>query len=110
MAQRNQKGKLGKEKEEAIVSAFLTRFFISILGYAEIGSAAWTLDRETRAANGKVDAALGTFTYDIKQVVAPFELKGLKTTNLDALMPARQKAQFNKHGNTPTICPVANLC
>ena len=86
------KGKLGKEKEEAIVSAFLTRFFISILGYAEIGSAAWTLDRETRAANGKVDAALGTFTYDIKQVVAPFELKGLKTSNLDALMPARLKS------------------
>jgi TaqI-like C-terminal specificity domain/Eco57I restriction-modification methylase/N-6 DNA Methylase len=86
------KGGLGKQKEEAIVSAFLKRFFGDILGYQEIGSAVWTLDRETRAANGKVDAALGTFTHDIKLVVAPFELKGPKTSNLDALMAGRLKS------------------
>jgi type I restriction-modification system DNA methylase subunit len=86
------KGGLGKQKEEAIVSAFLKRFFGDILGYQDIGSAVWTIDRETRAANGKVDAALGTFTHDLKQIVAPFELKGPKTSNLDALMPARLKS------------------
>ena len=86
------KGGLGRQKEEAIVSAFLKRFFCDILGYQEIGSAVWTIDRETRAANGKVDAALGTFTHDLKQVIVPFELKGPKTSNLDALMPARLKS------------------
>jgi type I restriction-modification system DNA methylase subunit len=86
------KGGLGKQKEEAIVTAFLNRFFRDILGYQDIGSTAWTLDRETRAANGKVDAALGIFTHDLKQVVAPFELKGPKTGNLDALMPGRLKS------------------
>jgi hypothetical protein len=89
---RELKGGLGKQKEEAIVSAFLKRFFGDVLGYQEIGSALWTLDRETRAANGKVDAALGIFTHDSKQVIAPFELKGPKTSNLDALMPARLKS------------------
>jgi type I restriction-modification system DNA methylase subunit len=86
------KGGLGKQKEEAIVSAFLNRFFGDILGYQDIGAAVWTLDRETRAANGKVDAALGTFTHEAKQVIAPFELKGPKTSNLDALMPSRLKS------------------
>ncbi len=86
------KGGLGKQKEEAIVSAFLKRFFCDILGYQEIGSAAWTIDRETRAANGKVDAALGTFTHGTTQVIAPFELKGPKTSNLDALMHGRLKS------------------
>jgi type I restriction-modification system DNA methylase subunit len=89
---RELKGGLGKQKEEAIVSAFLKRFFGDILDYQEIGSALWTLDRETRAANGKVDAALGIFTHGSKQVVAPFELKGPKTSNLDALMPTRLKS------------------
>jgi TaqI-like C-terminal specificity domain/Eco57I restriction-modification methylase/N-6 DNA Methylase len=86
------KGGLGKQKEEAIVSAFLKRFFCDILGYQEIGAAVWTMDRETRAANGKVDAALGTFTHELRQIVAPFELKGPKTNNLDALMPSRLKS------------------
>ena len=89
---RELKGGLGKQKEEAIVSAFLKRFFGDILDYQEIGSALWTLDRETRAANGKVDAALGIFTHGSEQVVAPFELKGPKTSNLDALMPTRLKS------------------
>ena len=86
------KGGLAKQKEESIRPAFLARFFSDILGYRQTGGAVWSIDHETRAANGKVDAALGTFTHDIKQVIAPFELKGPKTSNLDALMPARLKS------------------
>ncbi|TAG18197.1 MAG: type I restriction endonuclease subunit M, partial [Rhodobacterales bacterium] len=41
---------------------------------------------------GAVDACLGTFTHDQRQVVAPFELKGPKTSNLEALMPGRHKS------------------
>jgi type I restriction-modification system DNA methylase subunit len=86
------KGGLGKVNEESIRPSFLQRFFGDILGYQKVGGHAWSIDHETRAANGKVDAALGTFTHDIKQVVAPFELKGPKTGNLDALMPTRLKS------------------
>ena len=86
------KGGLAKQKEESIRPAFLARFFGDILGYRQTGGAVWSIDHETRAANGKVDAALGTFTHEIKLVVAPFELKGPKTSNLEALMPARLKS------------------
>ena len=90
--QQSLKGGLAKQKEESIRPAFLARFFGDILGYRQTGGAVWTIDHETRAANGKVDAALGTFTHDLKQVIAPFELKGPKTSNLDALMPSRLKS------------------
>ena len=86
------KGSLAKVNEESIRPAFLQRFFGDILGYQKVGGHVWSIDHETRAANGKVDAALGIFTHDIKQVVAPFELKGPKTGNLDALMPGRLKS------------------
>ena len=86
------KGGLAKQKEESIRPAFLARFFGDILGYKQTGGAVWSIDHETRAANGKVDAALGTFSHDIKLVIAPFELKGPKTGNLDALMPTRLKS------------------
>ena len=88
------KGGLGKTKEESIRPAFLQRFFVDILGYQQTGGMVWSIDHETYAAGGKVDAALGAFTYDLKQVIVPFELKGPKTSNLDALMPARSW-QFN---------------
>lgn len=86
------KAGLGQQKEEALVSGFLASFFCDILGYRQIGSTQWSLDRETRAASGKVDAALGQFSHGDQQVIAPFELKGPKTSNLDALMPGRLKS------------------
>ena len=89
------KGGLGQVKEEAIRTSFLQLFFVDVLGYNLVGSApshVWTLDLETQAARGAVDACLGTFTHDQRQTVAPFELKGPKTSNLDALMPGRHKS------------------
>ncbi|TAG35504.1 MAG: type I restriction endonuclease subunit M [Polaromonas sp.] len=89
------KGGLGQVKEEAIRTSFLQLFFVDVLGYNLVGSApshVWTLDLETQAARGAVDACLGTFTHDQRQVVAPFELKGPKTSNLEALMPGRHKS------------------
>ncbi len=89
------KGGLGQVKEEAIRTSFLKLFFVDVLGYGFVGSnptGVWTLDLETQAARGAVDACLGTFTHDQRQTVAPFELKGPKTSNLDALMPGRYKS------------------
>lgn len=87
------KGSLAKESEVSVRPIFLQRFFESILGYTPIGSGAmWTLHHEKQAQGGSVDAALGVFTQDHKQVVAAFELKGPKTANLDALMSGRHKS------------------
>jgi type I restriction-modification system DNA methylase subunit len=87
------KGSLAKESEVSVRPIFLQRFFEGVLGYTPIGSgAAWTLHHEQQAQGGSVDAALGIFADGHKQVVAAFELKGPKTTNLDALMPGRHKS------------------
>ncbi len=83
---------LNKEKEESIRPAFLQRFFVDLLGYQLMGGPVWTLHHEKGAATGSADAALGTFTGEQRQVVAPFELKGPKTSNLDALMSGRHKS------------------
>ena len=86
------KGSLGKDKEESVRPAFLQRFFVDVLGYQLKGGPTWTLTHENKAALGSVDAALGIFTHEHAQVIAPFELKGPKTTNLEALMPGRHKS------------------
>ncbi len=86
------KGGLGQIKEETIRPAFLQRFFVDILGYQLMGGNVWTLHHEATAAAGSADAALGTFTHGQRQTVAPFELKGPKTSNLEALMPGRHKS------------------
>ncbi len=86
------KGGLVREKEESIRPAFLQRFFVDLLGYQLMGGLVWTLHHEKGAASGSADAALGVFTHEQRQVVAPFELKGPKTSNLDALMPGRHKS------------------
>lgn len=86
------KGSLGKDKEESVRPVFLQRFFVDILGYQLKGGPVWTLVHENKAAFGSVDAALGVFTHELNQVVAPFELKGPRTTNLEALMPGRHKS------------------
>ena len=93
------KGGLGQVKEEAIRTSFLRLFFVDVLGYSMVGGShtgVWTLDLETQASRGAVDACLGTFihssTHEQRQIVAPLELKGPKTSNLEALMPGRHKS------------------
>jgi type I restriction-modification system DNA methylase subunit len=86
------KGGLAREKEESIRPAFLQRFFVDLLGYQLMGGLVWTLHHEKGTVAGSADAALGTFTHEQRQVVAPFELKGPKTASLDALMPGRHKS------------------
>jgi hypothetical protein len=86
------KGALGRVKEESIRTSFLNLFFVDVLGYKFLDGNTWTLDLETQASTGSVDACLGTFIHGQQQIVAPFELKGPKTSNLEALMPGRHKS------------------
>ena len=87
-------GSLEKQNEVAIHAPFTQSIMAGVLGYTPFGSEdTWTVAREYGVASGAVDLALGHF-YDDKsknRVIAPFEVKGAKTKDLDAIMPGRHK-------------------
>lgn len=72
---------------------FIQNILIGVLGYAGKGDAPnWTLAKNIPLGRGNVDVALGDFLSDSARVVAPFELKGASTQDLDAIMPGRHKS------------------
>ena len=77
--------------EVAIQGDFKARIVENILGYqGATGSEKQTVDAEHQMGTGRVDLALGYFDDGGKNfVIAPFELKGADTINLDAPMPGR---------------------
>lgn len=82
-----------KQKESELRGPFIQRFFIEMLGYRPFGNGSeWTINDEKRTGSGSADTALGFFDATTKQVVAPVELKGADTSNLDAIMPGRHKS------------------
>lgn len=87
-------GALRAQKETEVRGPFVQRFFVEILGYRPIGSGgqSWTINDEKRTGTGSADTALGYFEAGKKQVVAPVELKGADTADLDAIMPGRHKS------------------
>lgn len=73
---------------------FIQRILIDILGY--VGSSdgqKWTVAKNQPVGKGNVDVALGHFTADKDKdsILAPLELKGAKTRDLDAIMAGRNK-------------------
>ncbi|MFP6647429.1 MAG: type I restriction endonuclease subunit M, partial [Candidatus Latescibacterota bacterium] len=72
---------------------FIQRILIEVLGYKGSGqSDRWTVAKNQQAGKGNVDAALGTFSATTEpNIIAPFELKGARTRDLDAIMPTRNK-------------------
>ncbi len=83
--------KLGEVKAR---SAFLQRIFHQVLGYRPFGgsAASWSIEEEVRLGSGAADAALGEFGSSGKHIIAPLELKGADTVDLDAIMPGRHKS------------------
>jgi len=62
---------------------FIERILGNVLGYVARGDAPqWTASKNQDIGGGNVDVALGNFTADTIQILAPLELKGAKT-NLD---------------------------
>ena len=79
-------------KETALHGNFKQRIICDVLGYQDFNdSGQWTVDVEAQIGAGSVDLALGQFTKNERRIIAPFELKGAKTKNLDAIMPGRAK-------------------
>ena len=87
-------GSLRRRSEQQIRGPFIERFFVKLLGYRPFGSgsAPYTVSEEARTGAGSADAALGHFGPDGDTVVAPVELKGADSPNLDISMPGRQKS------------------
>lgn len=82
--------------EVQVQGAFAQQIMCKLLGYTDVGEAdTYTIAREYPVAKGRVDLALGTFLGEKdtakNSVLAPFELKGAATKNLDAIMPGRHK-------------------
>jgi type I restriction-modification system DNA methylase subunit len=87
-------GSLQKQTEVAIHAPFTQNIMAGVLGYTPFGTTeSWTISREYGVASGAVDLALGRFSDNrlTDTVLAPFELKGAKTKDLDAIMPGRHK-------------------
>lgn len=86
-------GSIRTRSERQIRGTFVQRFFVTLLGYQPFGGTSqFTLTEEARAGTGSADVALGHFSAQGDEVVAPVELKGPGTSNLDIMMPGRHKS------------------
>ncbi len=86
-------GAIRQRSEQQIRGPFIQKFFVELLGYVPFASASeFTVTHEARTGMGSADVALGRFGARGDEVVAPVELKGADTPNLDIMMPGRQKS------------------
>ncbi len=88
-------GSLAKQGEVKARAPFLRNLFHEILGYQPFGgnTLSWSIDDEASLGPGAADAALGEFSKTgVPRIVAPMELKGADTRDLDAIMPGRHKS------------------
>lgn len=80
------------QSETEIEDQFKQRIVCDVLGFTPFnGGGEWTVASKASIGAGAVDLALGYFKSDNRRIIAPFELKGAKTKNLDAIMPGRAK-------------------
>ena len=85
-------GKIKSIKETALSADFKTKIIEAVLGYTSpVGNTDYTVESEQTILKGSVDLALGQFSNGKANIIAPFELKGAKTKDLDAIMPGRSK-------------------
>ncbi|MBL1320044.1 MAG: N-6 DNA methylase [Methylophaga sp.] len=82
------------QKETALSGQFVQKILVEVLGYSGFSNnhQQWNFTREEPLGKGSVDVALGQFTTDSSKVIVPFELKGAKTKDLDAIMSGRHKS------------------
>lgn len=86
-------GRINALKEIALHGQFSTKIVEGVLGYTGPASGSnYTVATEKSILRGSVDLALGHFSEKSNEIIAPFELKGAKTHDLDAIMPGRNKS------------------
>jgi len=90
-------GNIKKIKETALSADFKSKIVEDVLGYTSpVGNSAYTVESEQKILKGSVDLTLGHLTDGKADIIAPFELKGAKTKDLDAIMPGRNKTQVQQ--------------
>ncbi len=83
-------------KETELHGPFM-ELMIKALGYTgPVGSDTYSITQEKAIVQGSVDLALGTFSDGERKIIAPFELKGADTKNLDAIMSGRAKTPVDQ--------------
>ena len=86
-------GRIERLKETALHGQFASKIVEGVLGYhGPAGGADYNVSTEQNILRGSVDLALGRFGGKTPDIVAPFELKGADTRDLDAIMPSRNKS------------------
>lgn len=89
-------GRVSSLKETELHAPFM-QLMIEGFGYrGPIGHDDFTVTQEQSIIQGSVDLALGHFSDAERRIVAPFELKGADTRNLDAVMPGRAKTPVDQ--------------
>lgn len=86
-------GRIEGLKETALHGQFASKIVEGVLGYhGPAGGANYNVSTEQNILRGSVDLALGRFGGKTPDIVAPFELKGADTRDLDAIMSGRNKS------------------
>ncbi len=86
-------GRIYTLKETALHGEFAAKIIEGVLGYhGPAGGADYTVATEQAILRGSADLALGRFGGKTPEILAPVELKGARTRNLDAIMPGRNKS------------------
>jgi hypothetical protein len=91
---RNARDGFKRANETQVRPRLIRDVLIGLLGYTPLDTQSdYTLEEERPIARGKVDVALGRFQPGGRgEIVAPLELKGPKTRDLDAPMPGRGRS------------------
>ncbi|QTD54614.1 Eco57I restriction-modification methylase domain-containing protein [Parasphingorhabdus cellanae] len=90
-------GSIQTQNETAIEDSFKQRIVCDVLDYISFGSSGeWSVASKKAIGAGEVDLALGQFSPESSEIIAPFELKGAKTKDLDAIMPGRAKSPIDQ--------------
>ncbi len=86
-------GEIKRQNETTYDSVFIQQIMVGVLGYTDFSPGSpCTLKKNLPVGRGNVDVALGRFSDSETAITAPFELKGAKTKDLDAIMPGRHKS------------------
>jgi hypothetical protein len=95
-----------QQKETNLHGDFKARIVEALLGYrSALSENSQTVAAEHRMGTGSVDLALGHFDTSPPRVIAPFELKGADTRDLDAPMPGRNKTPVEQAWEYATAVP-----
>lgn len=90
-------GKIATHSEVSLHGPFVQKILVEALGYSgPIGNEAYNVTQEKGITRGSVDVAIGRFEHGEGQILAPFELKGADTKNLDAIMSGRAKTPVDQ--------------